>query len=299
MKWGTAMSTNFHHLRKLFVASLGLAAVFQASASANAAGLHEERDLTCEEVLKGIEQRYNGYDSWRIMNMKITDVNGDVKRRRILAAHKNIGIHRRLRSKVLEPEELAGFEAMAYDYFVDGKADKVWTWLPSQQKLNNVKSEDLSGRLYGSDLAIGEMLIRRAKDYECKMLGEGTYKGIPVWKVYANPLKESEVIRLGLRDGEVWVGKNTFLPVWSTFNADAPSEQRVFETDDIRWIDGVLMPAYFRVSTRKEGRIISTSVFEVEGERFNIGLPDEWFEVDDLGDGDSGWSEWRSSQLTN
>jgi len=258
-----------------------------------------EDSMTCEEALIGIEKRYNGYDSWRIMNITITDEAGGVKTRRIHAAHQNIGVHRRLRSKVLEPEELRGFEAMAYDYFGDGEVDKVWTYLPSQGELTEVKSEDLSGRLYGSDLSIGEMLIRRAKDYECKLLGEGVYKGLPVWKVWANPLEESEVIRLGLRDGEVWIEKDTFLPVWSTFNADAPSEQRVFTTDKIRWQDGVYVPAYFKVFTRKEGRVISTSVFEVEGERFNINLPTRWFEVDDLGGTTSGWNEWRSVNLSN
>jgi len=256
-------------------------------------------DVDCNNVILGIEKRYNGYDSWRLMNIEITDERGDKKYRRIIAAHQNIGVHRRLRSKVLEPAELKDFEAMAYDYFADGEADKVWTWLPSQAATFEVKSEDLSGRLYGSDLAIGEMLIRRAKDYECKYLGEAEYQGLPVWKVWVNPKLESEVIRLGLRDGEVWVEKETYLPVWSTFNADAPSEQRVFTTDKIRVIDGVFVPAYFKVFTRKEGRIISTSVFEVEGERFNVNLPAGWFQIGDLGGAVSGWTEWRSSELTH
>ncbi|MFD1625714.1 outer membrane lipoprotein-sorting protein [Azospirillum griseum] len=282
-------------IKNLVVFSLGVLSMLSGIGESRA----ESGATNCRDVIVGIEKRYNGYDSWRIMNMEITDSNGGKKMRRILAAHQNTGVHRRLRSKVLEPAELKDFEAMAYDYFGDKESDKVWTWLPSQQKTHEVKSEDLSGRLYGSDLSIGEMLIRRAKDYECKYLGEETYKGLPVWKVWVNPLKESEVIRLGLRDGEVWVEKSTFLPVWSTFNADAPSEQRVFTTDKMRWVDGVYVPAYFKVFTRKEGRVISTSVFEVEGERFNINLPSEWFDIKDLGGTTSGWSEWRSNALTN
>lgn len=289
------MRLNFSSLRNLFLASFSLLAVVGTVGEVRAQDAGAEVD--CNDVVLGVQQRYNGYDSWRIINMEITDDQGNKKFRKVMAAHKNIGIHRRLRSKVLEPVELQDFEAMAYDYFLDGEADKVWTWLPSQGKTVDVKSEDLSGRLYGSDLAIGEMLIRRAKDYECTYLGTDVYKGLPVWKVYVNPLKESEVIRLGLRDGEVWVEQATYLPVWSTFNADAPNEQRVFTTDNIRVVDGVLVPAYFKVHTRKEGRIISTSVFEVEGERFNIGMPTEWFEVEDLGSTTSGWSEWRTSKM--
>ena len=258
----------------------------------------EAEIVDCHDITLGIQQRYNGYDSWRIMNIEITDANGGKKYRRILAAHENIGIHRRLRSKVLEPAELRGFEAMAFDYFNDGETDKVWTYLPSQGELYDVKSEELSGRLYGSDLAIGEMLIRRAKDYDCKLLGKAEYKGLPVWKVYVNPRLESEVIRLGLRDGEVWVEKETYLPVWSTFNAAEPGEQRVFGTDQFRWVDGVYVPAYFIASTRKEGRTISTSVFQTEGERFNLGLPPSWFETADIGDPSSGWTDYRSPDLT-
>ncbi len=288
------MSVKFRSLTKAMLPTL-CAGVMATAALVGAPGAQAE-PVDCRDVILGVQQRYNGYDSWRIMNMTITDSTGNQVTRRVLAAHKNIGIHRRLRSKVLEPAELRDFEAMAYDYFVDGRADKVWTWLPSQGKLHEVKSEDLSGRLYGSDLAIGEMLIRRAKDYDCEYLGEEVYQGLPVWKVWVEPRHESEVIRLGLRDGEVWVEQQTYLPVWSTFNADAPGEQRVFSTDKIRWIDGVFVPAYFKAYTRKEGRIISTSVFEVEGERFNIGLPDEWFELGDLGSAGGGWSEWRSWQ---
>lgn len=282
-------------VRRLVFASLGILTMLSGIGEPRA----ESGATDCRDVIVGIEKRFNGYDSWRIMNMEITDSNGGKKIRRIMAAHQNIGTQRRLRSKVLEPAELKDFEAMAYDYFGDNETDKIWSWLPSQKKLVDVKSEDLSGRLYGSDLSIGEMLIRRAKDYECKYLGEDIYQGLPVWKIYVNPLKESEVIRLGLRDGEVWVEKATFLPVWSTFNADAPSEQRVFTTDKIRWVDGVYVPAYFKVFTRKEGRVISTSVFEVEGERFNINLPGEWFDIKDLGGTTSGWTEWRSSTLAN
>jgi len=289
------MKATLQHFKKVILGSFGALAIFGCGGNAYA----QDQTIDCRDVIRGIETRYNGYDSWRIMNIEVTDDQNNKKYRRILAAHKNFGIHRRLRSKVLEPAELKDFEAMAYDYFLDGEADKVWTWLPSQKQTYDVKSEDLSGRLYGSDLAIGEMLIRRSKDYECKLLGEGEYKGLPVWKVYVNPLVESEVIRLGLRDGEVWADKATFLPVWSTFNADAPSEQRVFTTDKIRMVDGVFVPAYFKVFTRKEGRIISTSIFEVEGERFNIGLPSEWFETTDLGKLDSGWTEWRSSKITD
>ncbi|WGF90541.1 outer membrane lipoprotein-sorting protein [Marinivivus vitaminiproducens] len=269
-----------------------IGAVFSAVSEVNAA------DVNCHDVTLGIEQRYNGYDSWRVMNMEITDANGGKKFRRIHAGHENIGTHRRLRSIVIEPAELAGFEAIAFDYFNDGETDKVWTYLPSQGTLYDVRSEELSGRLYGSDLAIGEMLIRRSKDYDCRYLGEGEYKGFPVWKLYVDPRHESEVIRLGLRDGEVWVEKNTFLPVWSTFNAAAAGEQRVFETDEIRVIDGVMAPAWFRVSTRKEGRVVSTSVFRTEGERFNIGMPIDWFQTDDIGNAESAWNTFRTETAT-
>lgn len=256
-----------------------------------------EYGITCEEILLGIENRYNGYDSWRIMNMTITSIDGDVRTRRVMAGHLSIGTDRRMRSTVLEPDYLAGTQSMAYDYRRDGLADKVWTYLPAQDEIQEMRSEDLSQRLYGSDLAIGEMLLRQAKDYECEMLGEGEYNGLDVWKIWTNPLTEEEIIRLGLEDGEVWVEKETYLPVHSVFNAAEPNEQRIFDTDDFRWNHGVYVPEYFENSTRKEGRIVSTSVFEVEGERFNSGLPHDWFNIEDLENPDSGWLEFRSWHL--
>ncbi|WP_299963964.1 outer membrane lipoprotein-sorting protein [uncultured Roseobacter sp.] len=250
----------------------------------------------CRQVMEGVQNRYNGYDSWRIVHMEITDETGAVKTRSISAAHRNSGINRHLRSFVHDPAELANVESYVRDSFTDGIPDKVWVHLPSADKIIDVKSEDLSQRLYGSDLAVGEMLIRQAKDYDCKMLGTGVYRGYPVYKIYVNPNTEDEVIRLGLRDGELWADTETFMPIYSSFNADAPNEQRVLETLDLRWVDGVFAPARYRVSTIKEGRVVSFSNFETEGERFNIGLPAEWFEFDDLGNPKSGFKDFRAEQ---
>ncbi len=248
----------------------------------------------CHEIMKGVQNRYNGYDSWRIVHMKITDETGAIKTRRIAAAHKNYGINRRLRSLVFDPAELQDIESYVRDSFEPSVPDKVWVYLPSAEKVIDVKSEDLSQRLYGSDLAVGEMLIRQAADYDCKLLGTGEFNGYPVYKLYVNPKTEDEVIRLGLRDGELWADTETFMPIYSSFNADAPNEQRVLETLDLRWVDGVFAPARYRVSTIKEGRVVSFSDFETEGEHFNIGLPDSWFEIDDLGSTTSEFRNFRS-----
>lgn len=253
----------------------------------------------CRQVLESVQNRYNGYDSWRIVHMTITDETGAVKTRRIAAAHKNFGINRRLRSIVFDPQELQDVESYVHDNFEVGLADKVWVWLPSSQSVVDVKSEDLSQRLYGSDLAVGEMLIRQARDYDCKMLGTGTYHGYPVYKVYVNPRSEEEVIRLGLRDGELWADSETFMPVYSSFNADAPNEQRVLETLDLRWVNGVFAPGRYRVSTLKEGRVVSFSDFETEHEAFNIGLPDVFFELDDLGSTESEFRNFHSDASIN
>jgi hypothetical protein len=282
--------------------SLGLSAPLQAQ---SAPPLVEPATPTspvltdCRQVLLGMQNRYNGYDSWRLVHMKITDENGAVKTRTIAAAHKNYGINRRLRSIVLDPAELKDVESYVHDNFEPGVADKVWVWLPSSKSVVDVKSEDLSQRLYGSDLAVGEMLIRQARDYDCKMLGTGTFNGYPVYKVYVNPRTENEVIRLGLRDGEVWVDTETFMPMFSSFNADAPNEQRMLETTDMRWVNGVFAPASYRVTTMKEGRVVSFSEFSTEGETFNIGLPDSFFQLEDMGATTSTFRDYRSPSMTN
>lgn len=249
---------------------------------------------TCKDVLLGIQNRYNGYDSWRMIKMTITDENNNVKTRTITATHHNNGINRILRSRVLEPQELKDSEAYALDYFTEGKHDKVWRYMPASKKLLDVQSKDLSSRLYGSDMNIGEMLIRLARDYNCKSLGDGEYQGMAVYKLYVDPNNEQEIIRLGLKDGEVWVEKATFLPVYSVFNADAPNEQRVFETFHQRWVDGVFVPEQYKISTLKDGRTVSHSVFQVYGEHFNLGLPAAWYDVKDLGNMQSTWRDYRS-----
>ncbi|WP_136443368.1 outer membrane lipoprotein-sorting protein [Pacificoceanicola onchidii] len=253
----------------------------------------------CRDVMEAVQNRYNGYDSWRVVHMTITDETGAVKTRRIAAAHKNDGINRRLRSYVFDPSELAGVESSVRDSFEPALPDKVWVYLPSADKIIDVKSEDLSQRLYGSDLAVGEMLIRQADDYDCEMLGVGEFRGYPVYKIYVTPRTEDEVIRLGLRDGELWADTETFMPIYSSFNADAPNEQRVLETLDLRWVNGVFAPEKYRVSTIKEGRVVSFSDFHTEGEAFNIGLPSRWFELDDLSNPASDFKDFRSDNFAS
>lgn len=279
----------------LLITLVGVSAVSIGTCDAWA----KDDGTNCRDVLVGVEKRYTGYDSWRVLNVTITSSNGGEKTRRVVTAHQNIGLHRRTRSMVLAPAELRGHESMIHDHAGDHETDRVWTYLPSQQKVHAMNSPDLSNRVFGSDLSVGEMMTRRAVDYDCKFLGTDTYKGLPVWKIWVNPRTEREVIRLGLRDGELWVTQNTFLPVRSTFNADAPTEQRVFTADNIHWTDGVQVPGLFKVATRKEGRVISTSVFEVETERYNANLPTDWFKVEDLGNTTSGWNDWLLGLQTN
>ncbi|NUB45454.1 outer membrane lipoprotein-sorting protein [Fertoebacter nigrum] len=292
--------TSLFTLATLAAAALSTAATAQTAEPLLAAATPTSPMVTdCRQVIESVQNRYNGYDSWRIVHMTITDETGAVKTRRIAAAHKNDGINRRLRSFVFDPEELANVESSVRDSFEKGVPDKVWVYLPSADKIIDVKSEDLSQRLYGSDLAVGEMLIRQADDYDCKMLGTGEFRGYPVYKIYVNPRTEDEVIRLGLRDGELWADTETFMPIYSSFNADAPNEQRVLETLDLRWVDGVFAPARYRVSTIKEGRVVSFSDFETTGEQFNIGLPSAWFDENDIGNPDSDFRDFRSDSFVN
>lgn len=281
--------------KNLFAAMLTTAMLFASPVFAADKGVTPLPEAkTCKDVLLGVQNRYNGYNSWRMIKMTISDENDNVKTRTIVSTHYNKGINRILRSRVLDPKELKDSEAYAVDYFEEGQHDKVWRYLPDSKKLLDVQSKDLSSRLYGSDMNIGEMLIRLARDYDCKTLGEGIYKGMAVYKLYVNPNNEDEVIRLGLRDGEVWVEKATFLPVYSVFNADAPNEQRVFETFNHRWVDGVFVPNLFKIATLKDGRTVSHSVFQVYGERFNLSLPESWYDVKDLGNLKSSWRDYRS-----
>ncbi len=275
----------------LFTATL-LACIVTFSTASISAPLPEVK--ACNDVLLGIQNRYHGYNSWRMIKMVITDEHGNVKTRTITATHQNNGVNRILRSRVIAPPELANSESYIIDYTKEGKRDRIWRYLPASRKLLEVQSKDLSSRLYGSDMNIGEMLIRMARDYDCQSLGEGEYQGLPVYKIHVTPNNEQELLRLGLKDGEIWVEKGTFLPVYSAFNAESPNEQRIFETSDQRWIDGIFVAEKYRISTLKDGRKISQSAFQTYGESFNLPLPESWYDVQDLGNDKSTWRDYLS-----
>lgn len=253
---------------------------------------------SCNDVLLGIQNRYHGYNSWRMINMVITDEHGNTKTRTITATHQNNGVNRTLRSRVVAPVELANSESYVIDYTEVGKNDRIWRYLPASKKVLEVQSKDLSSRLYGSDMNIGEMLTRMARDYDCQSLGEGEYQGLPVYKIHVVPNNEQELLRLGLKDGEIWVEKGTFLPVYSAFNADSPNEQRLFETYNQRWVNGIFVAEKYKISTLKDGRKVSQSAFQVYGESFNLPLPESWYNVQDLGNEHSTWRIYRSPHYT-
>ncbi|MDF7679161.1 outer membrane lipoprotein-sorting protein [Enterobacteriaceae bacterium ESL0689] len=269
-----------------------LASIFMLNTELFAAPLPEVK--SCNDVLLGVQHRYHGYNSWRMIKMDITDEHGNVKSRTITATHKNNGINRILRSRVVAPPELANAESYVLDYTEDDQKDRIWRYLPASQKLLEVQSKDLSSRLYGSDMNIGEMMTRMARDYDCQLLSEGEYQGLPVYKIHVEPNNEQELLRLGLKDGEIWVEKGTFLPVYSIFNAEAPNEQRIFETSNQRWVDGIFVAEKYQISTLKDGRKVSQSAFQVYGESFNLSLPESWYDVQDLGNEQSTWREYRS-----
>lgn len=284
-----------NRLLSLFTVAL-LASISTFSTESVSAPLPEVK--SCNDVLLGIQNRYHGYNSWRMIKMVITDEHGNVKTRTITATHQNNGVNRTLRSRVVAPPELANSESYVIDYNEENKRDRIWRYLPASKKLLEVQSKDLSSRLYGSDMNIGEMLIRMARDYDCQSLGEGEYQGLPVYKIHVVPNNEQELLRLGLKDGEIWVEKGTFLPVYSAFNAESPNEQRLFETSDQRWVDGIFVAEKYQISTLKDGRKVSQSAFQVYGEGFNLPLPDSWYNIKDLGNEQSTWREYHSPNYT-
>lgn len=289
----------FRHLSVLAL-SAGMAVTANGTAFAQAAQAAVSEltrtapEMTdCMSVLEGVQYRFHGYDSWRKLTLTITDEAGSVKTRQLVSAHKSYGVNRHMRSMVVEPVELRGVESFSHDNTQGGLPDRMWTWLPSRNAALELKSEDMSQRVFGSDLAVGEMMTREARDYDCRMLGRDLYRGREVYKIYVKPIDEKEILRVGLTDGEVWADAETFLPVYSSFNADAPNEQRIFEVINAHWVDGVYAAQHFRVSTLKEGRVVSYTDFQTETEVFNRGLPDSFFDLNDLGSGDSAFRDYR------
>ena len=133
------------------------------------------------------------------------------------------------------------------------------------------------------------MMVRRDRDYDCRMLEDGEYNGYDIYKIYFEPNNEDEVIRLGIRSGEAWVEKNTFAVIYSLFNSISPNEQVVIDSDKWHWVDGVFSSETRTVTSFKDGRPISTSYFKTYDERYNIGLPERWFSPEHLGSGDESW----------
>ena len=86
-----AMISRQFGLGFFLLSALGVLSGLGSAGEARAEGA----EVNCHDVIRGVQHRYNGYDSWRIMNITITDAEGQTKTRRILAAHQNIGIHRR------------------------------------------------------------------------------------------------------------------------------------------------------------------------------------------------------------
>ncbi len=281
------------------IAGLAQPAAAQSAEAATPTGSSHPLLDDCTQVLEGVQRRFHGYDSWRRLKVTITDEGGATKVRRLASAHKSFGVNRYMRSVVIEPVELVGIESFSEDNTEGDLPDRVWTWLPSRKAAIELKSEDMSQRVFGSDLAVGEMMTREARDYECRMMGVGDYLGHQVYKIYVKPKDEREVMRVGLNDGEVWADTQTFLPLYSSFNADAPNEQRIFEVLKAGWTDGVFAASHFRVSTMKEGRIVSFSDFETETESFNIGLPDGFFSPEDLGSADSAFRDFSVESETH
>ena len=169
-----------------------------------------------------------------------------------------------------KPADLAGAGLLSVDYKDGSQDDDQWLYLPSVGKTTRIASADKSGSFMGTDLSYADMTRKDPNAYDYKMLEQSAQvDGMDCWHIEATPKTEKEQKETGYAKTEIWVAKDSMIPVQVKAWVLEGKRLKYTKLGDIREVDGTSVAHMVTVRTTKSGEVESTSVLVTSDLKFN------------------------------
>lgn len=217
-------------------------------------------------IMAAVEERETGDRTTFQMSMTITDKAGRNRTRVVQVRTMRFDGGTKQLILFEEPADLRNAGFLSVDYADGDRADDQWLYLPSLGKTTRIASADKSSSFMGTDLTYADMTQKDPDDYDYVLLEQSVdVEGTEAWLIGATPRNEQEIKETGYAKSQVWVAKDSLLPIQVKAWVIDGQRYKYTKLGDIREIDGVPVAHEVVVRTVKDGEVESTSTLITSG----------------------------------
>ncbi|PIE84730.1 MAG: outer membrane lipoprotein-sorting protein [Bacteroidia bacterium] len=207
------------------------------------------------------------------VEMTLVNKRGRKRVRSLRSYSMDIGKDRKTIMHFLAPSDVRGTGFLTWDYDDPAKADDKWLYLPAMRKTRRISSASSKKDYFmGSDFTYDDMGKRNVDEDTHKFLREEEYQGQPCWVVECTPREKGHLYARR----EVWVGKETLLPLQAKFYDKQNKLQRVLTTGKVVKIDGFWT---YEAQTMENVQTGHKTLIRFSKMSFNRPIPEDYFTV--------------------
>ena len=242
--------------------------------------------LSAEEVMRKVDNRYDGDSSIAHSTLILIDKKGRERIRQIKIYSKDYDKDTKNLSLINSPPDISGTAYLYFDYEDSDKDDDSWLFLPSMQKIKRVAASDKSESFFGSDFTYSDINGLNLDWYSFRFIKQSEFvDGHDTWVIELTPKKAYKSIaeiETGYTKHVFWVRKDNFFIIKGKLFLKRQAKIKYFKATDLQKIDGVWVAKKQQMVTTKNNKKRSASVIVINSVTYNNSLADEIFNPETL-----------------
>ncbi len=238
--------------------------------------------LTGRQIMQHVDDRNDGNNEVRDLEMLLIDANGSTRTRRLRMWRRDVGKDVQSLLFFLAPPDVKDTGLLSYDYDDPDKDDDQWLYLPALKKTKRIAAGDKSGSFMGSDFSYADMTERNLDRYDYRLIKEEELGGVKVWQVEAIPNTPKEIDETGYTKSIYVVRQDNDVMVRAVSWLRRGGRMKYFEVKRLEQIEGIWVATEMRMSTRKGDTLLHDTVLKLSNVHFDQPFDESRFSVRQL-----------------
>lgn len=267
-------------LRNNLIVLAAMSFAFLATANAQA------QNLSAEEIMRKVDERYDGDTSVADSTMVLIDRRDRQRVRQLRIYSKDYGEDTRSLSFFESPADISGTSYLNYDWDDEARDDDSWLYLPALQQVKRIASSDKSDSFMGSDFTYSDINGLEFSWYDYSFINESEMvDGHDTWVIEVVPkpeFKDRAEDSTGNLKSHVWIRKDAFLMVKSRIWVKRGNRLKYFTASEIEQIDGIWTAKRLQMVTTRNDRREHASILQLGDIVYNEPISDDVFTTDTM-----------------
>lgn len=238
-------------------------------------------DLKAYEIMKQVDERYDGDDRESEMIMVLIDKKGKKRTRNLLVYSRDDKEDTWSASFFLSPGDVRDTGFLSYDYDKTTDDDQ-WLYLPALHKVKRIASNDKTSSFMGSDFSYADMTDKEVDDYNYKLLKVTNLNGKKCYIIESIPKTRKILEDFGYKKSVLFVDADSFIVVRGIHWLRENNRVKFYEIKKMVKIQGIMTPIEIHMVTKKGGAFSHKTILVHKNIKYNQKLNENLFTVRQL-----------------